>query len=330
MDIYQFRTLMNKNKEFPVYVFYGDEGFFIHEAISALEANYFKEGDNVLALFEFNGRVTQSGVIFDELRTLPFFTDRKKLVIVEEADEFVEKNRETIEKYSLSPAKYASLVLLCDKWDKRTKLSSLIDEIGISVECRKLKDHLLQNWVSSRVGYYKKSINANAAQQLIEDVGNNLAILDKHIEKLLVYLGERSEIEEKDIEALVGIDRNRTIFELTEAVAQKDVANALKFLNQMLYHGEDSVKIISLLAWQLKRLWRAKQILRMGGDESKISSELQLVPFFAKRFFEQIKLYTEEDLMRKYALLLETDVKSKTSSLSTQLLLELLAYRLCT
>jgi DNA polymerase-3 subunit delta len=97
----------------------------------------------------------------------------------------------------------------------------------------------------------------------------------------------------------------------------------------MLTHGEDSVRIISLLAWQIKRLWRAKQMLNQGGNEQKVASELQIIPFFAKRFFEQVKLYTEKDLMKNHALLLETDVKSKTSSLSTKLLLELLVYKLC-
>ena len=43
-----------------------------------------------------------------------------------------------------------------------------------------------------------------AAQRLIDDVGNNLAILDKHLEKLSIYLGERTTISEQDVNALVG------------------------------------------------------------------------------------------------------------------------------
>jgi len=176
----------------------------------------------------------------------------------------------------------------------------------------------------------KKEITTPAAQKLVDDVGGNLAILDKHLEKLSIYLGEKTTIDERDVDALVGVDRNRTVFELTEAVAQRNVALALKILGQMLTHGEDSVRIISLLSWQIKRLWRAKQILQQGGNEQKVVSELQILPFFAKRFFEQVKRYSEEDLMKNHALLLETDIKSKTSSLSIPLLLELLVFRLCT
>lgn len=324
MDIHKL-----KDKTYPIYVFFGDEGFFIHESLSTVKTYLLKDTDPSISLIEFEGDETSGGVIFDELRTIPFFAGRNKVVLVRKADIFIEKNRQILEKYLLTPASHSNLILVCNKWDKRTKLATLVAKVGNLVECKKIKDHQLSNWINTRTKHYKKVITTKAAQILAENVGNSLAILDKHLEKLSIYLDDRKTIEEKDVEALVGIDRNRTVFELTDAVAQRDVTSALKILNQMLIHGEDSVKIISLLAWQVKRLWRAKQMLRQGGEESKIALELQVIPFFAKRFFEQVKLFTQEDLMRKYALLLEMDVKSKTSSFNTQLLLELLVYKLC-
>ncbi|MCC7210734.1 MAG: DNA polymerase III subunit delta [Candidatus Brocadia sp.] len=329
MDIYQFKTLMNKGNSYPVFVFYGDEAFFIHEALSAVKKNLLKGKDPSLALIEFNGDEISGGVVFDELRTVPFFPGVNKLVFVEDADDFVEKNRGILEKYLQTPASRAHLILISNKWDKRTKLATLVDKIGVSVECKKLKEHSLPNWVQTHARQYKKEITVPATQKLVDDVGGNLAILDKHLEKLSVYLGEKTVVDEKDVDALVGVDRSRTVFELTEAVAQRNVTLALKVLSQMLAHGEDSARIISLLAWQMKRLWRAKQLLQQGEDEQKVASELQLISFFAKRFFEQVKRYNLDDLAKNYELLLDADVKSKTSSLSVQLLLELLVYRLC-
>ena len=129
-------------------------------------------------------------MIFDELENFTIFASKDKLVVVEEADDFVEKNRENLEKYLQTPASHASLVLVCNKWDKRTKLATLVDKVGISIECKKVKDHLLPNWISTRAKHYKKNISSVAAQKLVEDVGNNLAIIDKHLEKLSIYLGE--------------------------------------------------------------------------------------------------------------------------------------------
>lgn len=40
MDIYQFKNLMAKENKYPIFVFFGDEEFFIHEALSAVKANY--------------------------------------------------------------------------------------------------------------------------------------------------------------------------------------------------------------------------------------------------------------------------------------------------
>lgn len=329
MDIYQFKTFMSKGQTHPMYVFFGDEEYFVHEALATAKTCLLKGADKNVALIEFKGNETSGGEIFDELRTLPFFSGKNKVVIVEEADDFVEKNRQTLEKYLLGPASHANLVLVCKKWDKRTKLANLTDKIGISIECQKLKDHLLPNWIQTRTKHYKKTVSSEVAQRLVEDVGNSLAILDKQIEKLSIYVGDKVAIDENDVDAIVGVDRSRTVFELTDAVAQKNVNLALKILGQMLSHGESSVKIISLLAWQIKRLWRAKQILKQGGDESAVVSELKIIPYFAKRFFAQVKKYTEEDLMKGHALLLETDVRSKTRSFNEQLLLEFLVYKLC-
>ena len=197
-----------------------------------------------------------------------------------------------------TPSNHASLVLCVINGTNGQNWQPLLIKSEYRLNAKRLKDHLLPSWIPTRAKHYKKNISSVAAQKLVEDVGNNLAIIDKHLEKLSIYLSEKTTIDERDVDALVGVDRSRTVFELTDAVAQRNAAGALKILSQMLTHGEDSVRIISLLAWQIKRLWRAKQILKQGGDEHKVTSELQVVPFFAKRFFEQVKLYTEEDLMK--------------------------------
>ena len=99
---------------------------------------------------------------------------------------------------------------------------------------------------------------------------------------------------DEDVDALVGVDRNRTVFELTDAVAQRNVAGALKSLGQMLTHGEDSVRIISLLSWQIKRLWRAKQILNQGGDEHKVASGYKSFHSLQSGFLNRSRLFAEE------------------------------------
>ncbi|MCF6150376.1 MAG: DNA polymerase III subunit delta [Candidatus Kuenenia sp.] len=329
MDIQELKTSIAKNKNCPVSVIFGEEEFFIKEAVTMIKTALIDKNDPNSPVIEMSGNDTPAATIFNELRKRSFFQKSNKLVIVINADSFVEKNKDSLESYLQNPSPYSDLILVCTKWDKRTKLSKLTEKIGRVVDCQKIKDYQLPNWLVARAKYYKKTINLKTAQRLAEDVGNNLAILDMHLEKLAIYNDKKNAIEESDIDALVIADRNRTIFELTDAVAQKNFSQAFKILNQMLIHGENSVKIITLLAWQIRRLWRARQLLAQGKDENAISSELQVVPYFKKRFFEQVKNFTENDLMKKHASLLESDILSKTSTFNKQLLLELLIYKLC-
>lgn len=330
MDIYQLKATLDKGKTFPVYVLSGEEEFLIREALSAIKAKLLKDTDINISLIAFEANESVASKVFDELRTRSFFANKNKLVVIENADLFVEKNRDKLEGYLLNPSHYAHMVLICKTWDKRTRLATIVEKAGAFIDCKKLNDRSLPGWIIARAQHYQKKVSPVVARRLIEDVGNNLAILDRHLEKLSIYAENKATIDEEDIDSLVGIDRTRTIFELTDAVAQRNVTLALKILQQMLVHGEDSSKIIGLLSWQIKRLWMAKQILKQGGSEQSVVAELKIVPLFARRFFEQVKLCSEEDLSKKHALLLETDISTKSSSLENRLLLEFLVYRLCT
>ena len=53
MDIYQFTTSVTKDKRLPIYVFYGDEEFFIHIALTAIKNALLKDTDRALSLFEY-------------------------------------------------------------------------------------------------------------------------------------------------------------------------------------------------------------------------------------------------------------------------------------
>lgn len=329
MDIQELKTSIAKKKDCPVFVVFGNEEFFIKEAVTTIKAALIADNDTDPVVIEIGGNDTPAPVIFNELRGRSFFQKNKKLVIVINADNFVEKNKDSLESYLQKPSTHAHLILICAGWDKRIRLSKLAEKTGIVADCQRIKEYQLPTWLMSRAKHYKKTMNPKAAQRLAEDVGNNLAILDMHLEKLSIYKDNKVTIDESDVDALVTADRNRTIFELTDAVARKNFPHALKILNQMLTHGENSVKIITLLAWQIRRIWRARQLLAQGKDENSISSELQIAPFFKKKFFDQVRDFTENDLMKKHASLLESDIQSKTSAFNKQLLLELLVHKLC-
>ena len=78
--------------------------------------------------------------------------------------------------------------------------------------------------ISTRAKHYKEYFFV-AAQKMVEDVGNRLAIIDKHLKKLSIYLSEKQPSMKGMWMHSWAWDRSRTVFELTDAaVAQRNAA----------------------------------------------------------------------------------------------------------
>lgn len=336
MDFEHLKKVISKGQVAPVYVLHGEEEFFIRESLTLLKSAFLKGSNASTSLTEFDGSSLRAGgeaisgsAVFDELRTTPLFgAAGKRMVVVENADDFISKHKNLLEKYLDAHAPYSCLILICKKLDKRTKFVTKINRIGGEIACEKLKEYQLPLWIPLRAKHYGKTITPQAMQSLIECVGNKPALLDKHLEKLSIYLAERTQIQEDDVENLVSVNRTRTIFELTEAMAQKNTERALKVLDQLLAAGEKVPMIISMLAWQIRRLLQAKHILNKGGKAETVASELG-IKYYLKDLIKQTEHFTEASLQKKHEHILLADFQSKTSGMNEQLLLECLVYKLC-
>lgn len=333
MDFLIFKRSFEKTEPLPVYVVYGEEEFFIHEAVSLIKSRILGKEESGVSLIEMEGAETSFPAVVEELETVPFFgSGGKRLVVVYGADRLAAESRDRIKDYMESPSPFGYLVLVCDELDKRTSFFNKLDKKGGAVECKRVQDAQLPSWIAERAKFYGKQMGLDACSILAENVGNNLSLLAGHVEKLAISVGKRREIRPEDVEGLVGADRQRDVFELTGAVARKDFPKALKILDQLLRltgPGEEIVKIIPPLRWQIGRLWRARRILDGGGDGESLAYSLGIPRRYVGDLVEQTRLFSEKNLERGYRLLLETDLEGKFSSGSNKIILEKLIFNLC-
>lgn len=332
MDFLHFKNRFQREKLLPLYLIHGEEGFFVKEAVSLIKSRIL-EGDDT-GLVETDGEVTSLSTVLEEVRTPSLFTSgSRKLVIVHNADGLFKESCGVWERYMASPPTDCVLVLVCTDMDTKGGAYDKIKKKGGSVNCRRLKGNELTPWILERVRHYGKQISLDASRLLQENVGDNLLLLDGHLEKLALYLGSRTRIEVSDAEELVGYDRQQKVFDFTGAVAKRDTALALKVLHQLMAlmkSGEEAQKVIPPMAWQIKRLLQAKRILASGKGRETVARELNIrYPRFLEELMNQTQLFSEVELERDYQFLLETDIHSKTNSTDTRLLLETLVFKLC-
>lgn len=318
----------------PVYAVLGEEELTKGEAIAAIKAKALGSGDPSMCYVELEAAETAASAVFDELRTLPFLGTRRVLLI-EDADAFIDTHKEALNSYLGHPSATGTLILTLKKLDARTKLGKTLSKWQSVVECRRLYADKLPGWITIRVASLGKRIDHRASQFLAESVGPDLAMLSAHIEKVVTYVGDRPQITTDDVAALTEPDRARTVFELTDCMTRGDAAKALTVLDQFLHTDSQAAYIITMLAWQLRRLWKTKLILarqpeRGAGDlTDEIHSAVGGARYFLKDLIAQARACTEADLERRYRLLLDCDIALKSTGDSPKLLLEMLVLNLC-
>jgi DNA polymerase III delta subunit len=113
---------VNRDAHELIYVIAGKEDSLVGAQCGELLDKLLEPSQRVTGLFDADAASVLASEILDELRTAPFLTD-KRVVLVRGADDFVSKNRPLLEKYFEKPCSTGRLILTLRTWDARTKLA---------------------------------------------------------------------------------------------------------------------------------------------------------------------------------------------------------------
>ena len=219
-----------KKKNFkPIYWLEGEESYYIDMVVNYAEHNILNESESGFNLTVFYGRDADWATVVNACMRYPMFAE-KQVVLLKEAQHM--KDIEKLEGYVGKPL--ASTIFVVGykekKLDARTKFSKLIKEKGEVVTTKKLYDNQLPEWTSKMIALHGLTINPKALALLVDHIGNDLNRLQNEVEKLSVNLLNRKNITEEDIETYIGISKEFNVFELQDAIAQKNLAKAIRII----------------------------------------------------------------------------------------------------
>ena len=153
-------------------------------------------------------------------------------------------------------------------------------------------------------------------------VGNDLGRLEAAILQLCTYLGDRKTIMPGDVDAVVGDSREWSVFELTNAVAEKNWEKAMKILDKMLREGEEPVMIVAMLARQFRILSKGLAMLQKGSPKESVAGSLRVPKSSWPSLFQQFRAMKEQDVKKALLTLEKVDRALKSSAGSPRLILE--------
>ena len=182
----------------------------------------------------------------------------------------------------------------------------------------------LNEWVARRARSQGHRIAPEAARTLVESLGDDLRMLAGEIDKLGTYVGAGAEIRLEDVEALTPVSRQARVFDLTDALARRDTATALRLLHELLANGESPLGIVALTAFQTRALMQVKLLTERGMGAYQIASTAGLAPFVVEKSAPLARHFSLAQLEAAHRSLLEIDIALKRSRMTPELALDLL------
>ncbi len=127
-----------------------------------------------------------------------------------------------------------------------------------------------------------------------------------------------------DVRKLSAQVQEARIFDLTDALAQRNRKQALDLLHDLLADGEPPLRLISTITSQVRSLLLVKELAADGMRAQQIASETGIAPFVAEKALRQIGKFQMAQLEGAYRQLLATDAALKRSRMTPEMALDLL------
>lgn len=286
-------------------VLHGGERHLKSSVLAAL-VQEFLGGDvqDTMGLIRFPAKELEFKTIRDELLLVSMFSSRK-IVLVEDADDFVTEFRPLLENYADKPSRRALLVLDVKTWRKNTRLAKKIDADGLDIDCSELDGTRLINWLIQRMEEtYSKQLSREAANLMVQLAGTAMGLLEQELGKLSAYAGDRTHITPDDVQKLVGGWKAETTWAMIDAIRDGAPGIAINCLGKLLYAGEPAPKILGGINYVFRKFAIAVEASRKTGA---IQPALKAAGVFprdvgnAEKYLRRIKRQRAEALLETLA-----------------------------
>lgn len=261
--------------------------------------------------------------VVDSAQSFPFGSE-KKLIIFKQADK--PKDKKELVRYLESPAGFTILVFLHEgaiSNPDSEPYTSLLKN-GFLFEAKELKGKHLLDWLLNEVEGKGKKINNENAQLMIDMVGESKQLLELQLEKMLLFLGDNSEITLDVITSLSTRLKEFSIFDLQNAIGKKDQGLALKYAYNLIEKGNDVVMIIAMLTKYFTGLARINELIQSKTNEYQAARIVGTHSYYYKDYIEARRKYSDKAIVGAFRALLKADLTNKTTQTDARTIVTIL------
>ncbi len=340
------------NKLRPAYVFVGDEVFFRDQCRRALLQHLVPPELRDFSLHDFDLAEVSIAEVLDRARTpslmAPFqvFFIRGVKALYGRGSHAAEFGE--IERYVKDPSPAAVLIFVADHLsipadvrrmdmqdkDRYDRIRETLGEYCGMVELARVEESDGMRWIISQAEKEGVKVDQDAARELMDALGTDMMLVSRELEKLILFVAEKKHITLGDVESMVLAAKQRSLYDLTDAISAKDKARALSVLHGLLSTSEGDDAAIGHL-YMLSRTFRQMLVIleKNVRDSRTIWQALwqgfRVPPFAADDLIRQARRYkSRRDLTRALRLIARADIALRSSPPSKRMVLEQLVIQL--
>jgi len=349
----RFVSEVSARKLRPAYVLVGDEAFFRDRCRAALIEHLVTPELRDFSLYDLDLADSSVAEILDRART-PSLMAPFQLFFIRGVKALYgrgshQEEFDAIAEYCRDPNPDAVLIFVADHIsipadarrmdmqdkDRYQRIRDTLGEYCAVIELGRVEEGDGIRWVVEHAAKEDVKVDADAARELVDALGADMMLVSNELEKLILFVGAKKRISIGDVETMVLAAKQRSLYELTDAISAKDRVRALSVLDALLASEEGEEASIGHI-YMLARTFRQMLVIleKNVRDSRAIWQALwqgfRLPPFAADDVIRQARRYkSRRELIRALRLLARADLALRSSPVSKRLVLEKLVLDLC-
>lgn len=311
-----------------IYVLYGNETFLLEQKLKDLKEKY-NISEEMMNLVVYDDPLVQIKDVIEDCNTPPFLSEYKMVVLKNPifltTQKIPEKNKQdlsVLEDYLSKPFEQTIFVIFSDvkNFDERKKIVKRLKKEAVYVTLDELSEQQLTGTIRQAIKKRKCLIEDDAMELLLSRVEHQLLKAMNEVEKLTLYT---SHIKIEDVKMLVSKPIEENAFELVSAIMKKKQTLAIQIYKDLMIKNEEPVKLIVMIANQMRLLYQVKVLDRKGYNDQEIAKILAINPYRIKYLRQDARYFELDDLLAKLNDLAYLDKNIKQGLVEKRLGLEL-------
>ncbi len=259
-------------------------------------------------------------VIIEQAST-PSLLGEAQIFWISQIDKLKKSDWSMFETYCSKPNPKSFFIFEAEELAETHPLAKLIQSCGKHIHSAEQGRETGLEAIRSKLRKFGKKITPDAWQMLEDRLGSSLRLMDLAMDQLVLY-ADHDTIDKSAVQTLTREFLQYEPFDLTEALAGRDIQKAIKIFHFFYELSGDMTSLVGLIHWQLKRIWQAKKIMAQGGGRDEMIKNLRVPPYRLNSFLNQAKQFDLQKIEKLLSQLGRIDWNSKSGAYDEKIAME--------